>query len=91
MTTDPRAPTIGHRSIIGAAVLAPSSHNTQPWIFQPRDGAIRLHLEPHEVRILIDGTDTGKTWKGRRIGMNGEQRRMQLVAMAPLREWGPSW
>jgi len=56
-----------------------------------RDGAIRLHLEPHEVRILIDGADTGKTGKGRRIGMNGEQRRMQLVAMAPLREWGPSW
>jgi hypothetical protein len=56
-----------------------------------RDGTIRLHLEPHEVRVLIDGADTGKTWKGRRIGVNGEQRKRQLVAMAPLREWGPSW
>ncbi len=37
---------LGLYDLVSAATLAPSSHNTQPWSFQPL---------PHGVRVLADG------------------------------------
>jgi nitroreductase len=49
-------------ALIEQAVRAPSSHNTQPWLFQVRPGAVELHAdrsralpvnEPHDRELHI--------------------------------------
>lgn len=49
------------RAGVAAAVRAPSMHNTQPWRFRLRDGAIELLLDPD--RLLPVGDPTG--WAAR--------------------------
>jgi len=48
--------------LVAAAVLAPSSHNTQPWLFELHDGEIDLHADriralpvndPHDRELTI--------------------------------------
>lgn len=48
--------------LIGSAVLAPSSHNSQPWLFQVRENGVRLFADrtralpvndPHDRELLI--------------------------------------
>lgn len=39
---------------IASAVLAPSSHNTQPWLFQIRWGALELHLDRSRALPVAD-------------------------------------
>jgi hypothetical protein len=50
------------RALVEEAILAPSSHNTQPWLFKMRDGAIALHADrtralpvadPHDRELVI--------------------------------------
>lgn len=36
------------------AVLAPSSHNTQPWLFHVRDGTIRMYADEHRWLRVCD-------------------------------------
>ncbi|MEV0397923.1 Acg family FMN-binding oxidoreductase [Polymorphospora rubra] len=49
------------RTAVAAAVRAPSMHNTQPWRFRLRDGAIELLVDP--ARRLPVGDPTG--WAAR--------------------------
>ena len=42
------------RALIGAAVLAPSEWNTQPWRFEVEDASVRLFTDPAR---LLPGTD----------------------------------
>jgi len=42
------------RKTIASAVLAPSSHNTQPWLFKIRWGALELHLDRSRVLPVAD-------------------------------------
>jgi nitroreductase len=42
------------RFVIGAAVLAPSVHNTQPWRFAVRRGEISLYTDPDRWLALAD-------------------------------------
>lgn len=44
------------KQLVGAAVKAPSSHNTQPWVFREADGV--LHLYADRTRALpVNDTD----------------------------------
>jgi hypothetical protein len=45
------------RFLLGYAVLAPSSHNTQPWSFQIRDGAVRLLADRTRSLPVVDPGD----------------------------------
>jgi hypothetical protein len=42
------------RAVIGAAVLAPSVWNTQPWRMQVDDARIRLFADPHRAMPVTD-------------------------------------
>ena len=42
------------RFLVRYAVLAPSSHNTQPWIFQVRNGSLELHADESRGLRVID-------------------------------------
>jgi nitroreductase len=48
---------IDARSLIGAAVRAPSSHNTQPWIFAVRPNAIDLYADRTRALAVNDPDD----------------------------------
>jgi nitroreductase len=45
------------RLLIGKAVLAPSSHNTQPWIFQISQSVIDLHADRTRALPVNDPDD----------------------------------
>lgn len=38
--------TLDYRAAVGAAVRAPSLHNSQPWRFRLRDGTVEVRLDP---------------------------------------------
>ncbi len=42
------------RSLVQHAVLAPSSHNTQPWLFHIEDRAVQLHADPSRALQVND-------------------------------------
>ncbi len=43
--------------LIGKAILAPSSHNTQPWFFQIRDDCVRLYADRTRALPVNDPDD----------------------------------
>ncbi|HML99183.1 MAG TPA: hypothetical protein PKD75_11940 [Tepidiformaceae bacterium] len=45
------------RELVARAVLAPSSHNTQPWRFTVRDGALDLHADRTRALAVNDPED----------------------------------
>lgn len=45
------------KSLVGRAALAPSSHNTQPWIFRVLDSAIELHADRTRALPVNDADD----------------------------------
>ncbi|MBL9012923.1 MAG: hypothetical protein JNL83_02035 [Myxococcales bacterium] len=49
MTTD-----LVLRNAVAAAVMAPSSHNTQPWRFRIAGDALELHADPKRQLLVID-------------------------------------
>ena len=42
------------KSVIGAAVLAPSTHNTQPWLFRCTPAGIELRADPERALSAAD-------------------------------------
>ena len=42
------------KSAIGAAVLAPSTHNTQPWLFRCTESGIELRADPNRALTAAD-------------------------------------
>jgi nitroreductase len=50
----PSAPIDLTRALIGAAVLAPSDWNTQPWRFEVEDGVVRLVADPRRALPVSD-------------------------------------
>ena len=45
------------RQLIQAAVLAPSSHNTQPWLFRLREGGLELRADRTRALPVNDPSD----------------------------------
>jgi hypothetical protein len=45
------------KQLVGAAVKAPSSHNTQPWSFRKADGAVLLHADRTRALPVNDTQD----------------------------------
>lgn len=43
--------------LIGSAILAPSSHNSQPWVFEVQDDRIRLHADRTRALAMNDPDD----------------------------------
>lgn len=56
-TRDGRAPDGDLRLAVGRAILAPSSHNTQPWLFQIRGGAVELLADRARALPVVDPFD----------------------------------
>jgi hypothetical protein len=42
------------RFLLGYAVLAPSGHNTQPWLFRMRDQAVELYADRTRALPVVD-------------------------------------
>jgi hypothetical protein len=42
------------RFLLHYAVLAPSGHNAQPWLFRLKNGAIQLHADKNRALPIID-------------------------------------
>ena len=45
------------RFLVSYAVLAPSSHNTQPWLFRAVDGALELYADRSRALPVVDPDD----------------------------------
>lgn len=45
------------RFLLRYAVLAPSSHNTQPWLFRVSDGRLELHADRRRALPVVDPED----------------------------------
>lgn len=45
------------RFMLGYAVLAPSGHNTQPWLFKVRDDAVELYADRTRALPVVDPED----------------------------------
>lgn len=45
------------RSALRYAVLAPSGHNTQPWLFRVREGTCELHADRTRALAVVDPED----------------------------------
>lgn len=54
MTADAHNPRSVLRSAVSVAVMAPSSHNTQPWRFRIRGDALELYTDPTRTLRVID-------------------------------------
>ena len=44
-------------ALIEQAVRAPSSHNTQPWLFRDREGAVEVHADRSRALPVNDPHD----------------------------------
>lgn len=42
------------RALVELAILAPSSHNTQPWLFRIRDGSVEVHADRSRTTPVVD-------------------------------------
>ena len=47
-------PAVDVAALLGAGVLAPSSHNAQPWRLRWHDGAVEVHGEPERALPVAD-------------------------------------
>jgi hypothetical protein len=52
--TTAMTPELVLRNAVAAAVMAPSSHNTQPWRFKISRGALELYADPKRQLLVID-------------------------------------
>ncbi|HTO91212.1 MAG TPA: hypothetical protein VMJ70_08790 [Candidatus Sulfotelmatobacter sp.] len=75
----PGNPVDAARALIGAAVLAPSDWNAQPWRFEVEGNAIRLVAD---ARRALPITDPAR--KGMMIGLGGALENLLIAA----RSWG---
>ena len=42
------------RALVELAILAPSSHNTQPWLFRIADGSVEVHADRSRTTPVVD-------------------------------------
>ena len=42
------------RALVELAILAPSSHNTQPWLFRIGDGSVEVHADRSRTTPVVD-------------------------------------
>jgi nitroreductase len=63
--------------VIAAAGAAPSTHNTQPWLFVVRSDAVELHLDPDRTLPVADSTG-----RGARISCGAALFNLQLAMRA---------
>lgn len=54
MTSDVRDPRLVLRNAVAAAIMAPSSHNSQPWRFRIRGAALELYTDHSRNLNVID-------------------------------------
>ncbi len=43
--------------LLGYAILAPSGHNSQPWLFRPREDRLELHADRRRALPVVDPED----------------------------------
>lgn len=55
---------LDYATAVGAAVHAPSMHNSQPWRFRVRDGGVEIHLDPRRRLPACDPTGWGARLAG---------------------------
>lgn len=63
------------RQLVGAAVMAPSSHNTQPWLFEPTPDGIAVHADRTRALPVNDPYDRELT-----ISCAAALRNLELAA-----------
>lgn len=76
------------RYLLGFAILAPSGHNTQPWLFRIRDGALDVLADRTRALPVVDPNDRALAIScGAAIGMLREAGRRfgreVAIALAP--------
>ena len=71
------------RFLVSYAVLAPSSHNTQPWLFRAVDGALELYADRSRALPVVDPDEAELAVEQRQADRRTLVQRREILGFVP--------